>query len=1258
MRISNAFSLGLVLFFSVVGLPQTSSAQTEPDLQYYKEPGIYPTRSYLNQHFSEHIDPFTGRLQLHYVDLFIPGNGGFDLEITRSYTNVDDSITLETPVPFGLGWTVHFGRVLRQSNISLCDVDRAGGNQMPVLELPNGSRQILFRDDYSPFVGTAGFITTTRWRAECMPGLVTGLRVFAPNGTRYEMTERGNAPSGQNAWYTTKITDRNGNSVSISYTSLSGNVVPSSISTSDGRSVTFSYSGTDFNAHLTSISDGLRTWQYTYKQVVGVVGLWLLAEVVPPAGGSWKYAYKEAFDNIPGLYSIKTLTYPQGGTINYTYTSVIFNSGASTVVTNTAVSQKTASGGTWTFSYTPSTGFGINDKTTVNTPSGTITYEHIGYNTVGVGTKWQFGLLISKQIGTEQTETYAWTSQTISNQSNVRPGSTLAFDTTANAPVLSQRAIARNGNTYTTAYSVFDTFGNAQSVAESSTGFSRTTTLTYAINTSLWKIRQVKDETFDVGFSIGRTIDPNGNVTQETRFGVTTNYAYDPQGNLSTRTNARGKVATFSNYSRGIPQSETHPVSSMKGITTTRVVNPAGTVGSETDGKGDKISYTYDGLSRITGITYPRVGSANVVVSWAPASMTLTRGTFTQTTNYDGFGRISSTTKTAQFWPSQTATVTFRYDELGRRTFQSYPSSALGTTYFYDVLDRVKTVTHGDTTRRIYTYNPTSVTVNNERGVDQVASYRAFGDPDKRELIGISVPVLSSVNLSIVRNSIGQIRSVSQGIRTRTYEYYPATNFLRRINDPETGDTIFGRDEVGNMTSRQVALSPMTTYAYDDSDRLTGINYPSPTPAVTRTYYDDGMLQDVMNGIASRHFEYDPNKNLTLERLVIDGGSFEVRHTYGANDGRDTTSYPSGTVVNFASNGFGRPTQATPFLNGVDFHPTGEVKTIAYANGVTTSVTLTSSRLWPQRFTSLKSGTTTVADFQYSLYDGLGNVTKFEDFFEPANTIPSLGYDQVDRLLSWDDSSAPAVQRRFGYDGVGNLTSQSVGSSVMTYSYDASNRLNSISGTGGARSYPSFSYDVYGNVMNNGSQSFAYDDAGNMTCARCGQVDASGYLYDGLNIRVRAQKSGATTYFTYGLDGNLLSELTLGAGGGVDLRDYVYLAGRQVAVRASTQVPSTVTSSSGSISATAGSSVTLTVNVSGASPTGTVTFTLGSTVLGTANVVNGSASLTVSGLPVGNNTIVATYSGDANNTSGSTTLSVNVYDLSWLPAILQLLLDD
>ncbi len=246
--------------------------------------------------------------------------------------------------------------------------------------------------------------------------------------------------------------------------------------------------------------------------------------------------------------------------------------------------------------------------------------------------------------------------------------------------------------------------------------------------------------------------------------------------------------------------------------------------------------------------------------------------------------------------------------------------------------------------------------------------------------------------------------------------------------------------------------------------------------------------------------------------------------------------------------------------------------------------------------------------------------------------------------------------RSFAYDGVGNLTSQTVGGGTMTYSYDPGN--NRLTGISGARSY-TFLYDSYGNVVHNGSQLFNYNDASQMTCARCGEASQSAYLYDGLDMRARTQKSGVTTYFMYGPDGNLLFETTpRTASGSAETKEYVYLSGRQVAVRTTTQSPTTATTPVASISAAVGNGVTLTVNIAGASPGGTVTFMDGSTVLGTVNVINGSASLTISNLTVGSHTIVASYSGDTNNLSSSTTLTVTIYDMSWLPAILQLLLDD
>lgn len=69
-----------------------------------------------------------------------------------------------------------------------------------------------------------------------------------------------------------------------------------------------------------------------------------------------------------------------------------------------------------------------------------------------------------------------------------------------------------------------------------------------------------------------------------------------------------------------------------------------------------------------------------------------------------------------------------------------------------------------------------------------------------------------------------------------------------------------------------------------------------------------------------------------------------------------------------------------------------------------------------------------------------------------------------------------------------------------------------------------------------------------------------------------------------------------------------------------------------------GQSVTFTATVSGGSPTGTVAFSDGGTTLATVAVSSGQASFATSSLTVGSHTITAQYSGDANNTSASTTL--------------------
>jgi hypothetical protein len=66
---------------------------------------------------------------------------------------------------------------------------------------------------------------------------------------------------------------------------------------------------------------------------------------------------------------------------------------------------------------------------------------------------------------------------------------------------------------------------------------------------------------------------------------------------------------------------------------------------------------------------------------------------------------------------------------------------------------------------------------------------------------------------------------------------------------------------------------------------------------------------------------------------------------------------------------------------------------------------------------------------------------------------------------------------------------------------------------------------------------------------------------------------------------------------------------------------------------TVGQPVTLTATVSsigGGAPSGTVAFQEGSTVLGTSTLSDGAATYSATSLRVGDNTITAVYSGDAN----------------------------
>lgn len=1050
----------------------------------------------------------------------------------------------------------------------------------------------------------------------------------------------------------TRVEDRFGNFVQYAY---SGKDL-TSITANDGRQLTLTYAAP--GGALTSVSDGTRTWTYNYTSGV---------RVTFPDSTTW-----HATISGPGIYRNDLSPHPDGSvacesamysgerTLTIQHRSgasgafvfrplrrglsyVFYNPAAALPcpqhpkhLDNIALYGKTISGAgfpsaTWNHVYGPANGcFATGPGPWNSTPcaAGSPTTRYVEVSGPGTfarytfGNKWNDtdGALFRIEAGSSPSlilrdEALTWQTFQAAGIPIGGGGSALSGIVRAAA----SRTIAQSGATYSTTNSNWDTYFHPQTTAESGpNGGSRTTQRTYYNDRAKWVIGQVATATSS-GKSFSRSFNANALVSGETVDGVTASFTYHPDGTLATTTDPRLGVHSFSNYNRGIPQSESHP----EGVSITRVVNNHGFVTSETNGEMKTTSYQYDPVGRVTAIDRPTGNDVTIAYSGATKSTkTTTRGSLVQTVSYDALRRPTSIARGG-------VATTYQYDAFGRATFRSNPGESIGTNFEYDALGRLKKLVHADGTFRSFTYGAASMTEQNERLNSKTLSYRAYGNPEEKMLVGISAAD-PSASVTIARYPNGLIQSVTQGGRTRTLTY-DARNYLTGETQPETGTTTFERDAAGNMAARVVG-TVRTDYSVDGLNRVTGMTFSDGTAAITQTWSKTGRLKSVSSATASRVLGYDDNDNLTSESLTVGSTVLAATFGYNGNDQLATITYPiSGRVVSYAPDSLGRPTQVSGYASAVTYWPSGLVRQISYSNGTVSNYDL-NSRLWPSTF-STRRGSTYSLSSTYG-YDGANNLTSIVDAVDP-NMNRTFGYDAIDRLTS---VAGPWGSGTIGYDGADNITSQNLGAFNLSYSYDAQNRLSSVSGSRSA----SYSYDAYGDVIAAGATAYGYDAVPNLTCAKCnGGSSRIDYAYDGLRNRVRALRSGATTYEFYAASGELLVEYTPAQSN--RLVEHVYLSGKRIAQRVSdTNASTSITPIATTVTASQAGGVTFGVNIGGTSPSGTVAFAKQGAALGTAYVISGSASIEVMGLPGGLNTVTATYSGDATNSGNSLTYGLTV----------------
>lgn len=156
-----------------------------------------------------------------------------------------------------------------------------------------------------------------------------------------------------------------------------------------------------------------------------------------------------------------------------------------------------------------------------------------------------------------------------------------------------------------------------------------------------------------------------------------------------------------------------------------------------------------------------------------------------------------------------------------------------------------------------------------------------------------------------------------------------------------------------------------------------------------------------------------------------------------------------------------------------------------------------------------------------------------------------------------------------------------------------------------------------------------------------------------------AALAGQTVAYTYDALGRLTqSRVTSGTGSGTTQVFQYDNAGNRMQYQVSGvpgQTPVTLSMTTPVVNETV-TGATITVNVGPSSATGTLTLTENGQYLGSTWVSGGQASVIIEGLSKGAQTITASYSGDGSYATQTTSFTIRVQDLGWLPAVLNILL--
>lgn len=548
-------------------------------------------------------------------------------------------------------------------------------------------------------------------------------------------------------------------------------------------------------------------------------------------------------------------------------------------------------------------------------------------------------------------------------------------------------------------------------------------------------------------------------------------------------------------------------------------------------------SYRYDGLNRLISVTdalrqttnYSYDGLGNVAQIDLPNDMSIMY-------DYDALGHLTRQIDAAGLETHYAVDI----DTDANRTLYTvtYPSGD-SSEYQFDPLGRIRRVTDFDRDNRpTYTY---------------VLAYNLLGYLTSIDEIHNPAGRILTLNYDLLGNPLSS--SINDAITTR-YEYDNAGNLIRVI-DPAGNANSFNYDLLGNAIGATVSDGTQYEYRYDAVGNLIGY-----VDAIggEYSYQYDAFNQliaerDAMSN--TQRYAYDDGLNLVT---LTDANGNQENYTYDAVGNLTSFENGAGFVTRYAYDTLGNLISVT--------EPNGLETTFAYDfNNNVVAITQPEDREFLYAWDNLgrlSSITDPLGQTSQLSYNTIGTIGRITDALGNVETFSWQGSgrllryavsngaefeyisDSIGRLIGITDlgtDQGTAVNSRFEYDALGNITLIRTGNSntinsedavVSTYTYDNRGRVASYLPPLATVPYQ-FEYDADNNISRvtdpDGIQTrYVYDSLGNLQAVVHAVGTASetieNYEYDAVGNIIQSTTSDGITR-TYEYDAaNRLVEVT------------------------------------------------------------------------------------------------------------------------------------